>query len=174
MERWDIYDRNRIKTGKTMLRGSEFSQGDYHMVVHVCIFNRKGEMLIQQRQPFKEGWPDKWDFSVGGSSIAGESSYQAAEREVFEEIGYRIDLSKTRPSLTVNFNLGFDDMYVVQEEIDSEKLTLQKEEVKQVKWASKEEIIRMIEQGDFIPYYKSLVTLLFDMGTALGAHEREE
>ena len=88
MELWDIYDKNRNKTGKTMIRGQQYKDDSYHLVVHVCIFNGEGKMLIQQRQPFKEGWPDLWDITVGGSAVSGESSEKAAEREVLEEIGY--------------------------------------------------------------------------------------
>ena len=49
MELWDIYDKNRNLTGRQMERGSEFAKGDFHLVIHVCIFNSKNEMLIQQR-----------------------------------------------------------------------------------------------------------------------------
>ena len=41
MELWDIYDKNRNLTGRQMHRGSEFGNGDFHLVVHVCIFNSK-------------------------------------------------------------------------------------------------------------------------------------
>ena len=37
MELWDVYDSNRIKTSKTMVRGGSFEKGDYHLVVHICI-----------------------------------------------------------------------------------------------------------------------------------------
>ena len=39
---------------------------------------------------------------------------------------------------------------------------MQYEEVQQVKWASMEEIFQMIDEGVFIPYYKSLIQLLFE------------
>src|SRR5690606_20150891 len=93
MELWDVYDKNRNLTGRTMKRGSTFKEGDYHLIIHVCIFNSKNEMLIQQRQPWKKGWPNMWDITVGGSALSGETSTGAAERETFEEIGYKIDLS---------------------------------------------------------------------------------
>ena len=85
-ELWDLYYKNRIPTGKTHKRGEPMKEEDYHMVVHVCIFNSKNELLIQQRQPFKEGWPNMWDLTVGGSATSGDTSQSAAEREVFEEI----------------------------------------------------------------------------------------
>ena len=173
MELWDVYDKDRIKTGKTMVRGSEFAPDSYHMVVHICIFNSKGEMLIQQRQPFKEGFPNLWDVTVGGSATMGDSSQDAAEREVFEEIGLKLDLQKVRPYITVNFDKGFDDFYLIEKDVEIGTLTLQESEVQRVKWATKEEIYTMLDAGAFIPYYKSLIELLFDARKKYGAHERE-
>lgn len=172
VELWDIYDKNRIKTGKTMERGGEFNVGDYHLVVHVCIFNAKGEMLIQQRQPFKHGWPNMWDITVGGSATRGDTSQTAAARELYEEIGYRLDLSQVRPHLTINFEVGFDDYYLIETDVEIDKLKLQYEEVQQVKWASKDVIIKMLDDGDFIPYYKNLIELLFEMRKRYSAHTK--
>ena len=123
-----------------MARGEAIPDGAYHLVVHVCIFNSRGEMLIQQRQPFKSGWPDKWDITVGGSAVAGENSRAAAEREVLEEIGYPLHLTQGNLVLTVPFDGGFDDIYLVEAEPELEKLKLQAEEVQRVKWASMQEI----------------------------------
>lgn len=55
MEVWDIYDKDRQVTGKQMYRGDIFEQGAYHLVIHVCLFNPLGEILIKQRQPDKQG-----------------------------------------------------------------------------------------------------------------------
>ncbi len=171
MEIWDIYDKDRNRTDRTMERGSEFRDNDYHLVVHICIFNAKGEMLIQQRQPFKEGWSNMWDITVGGSALTGESSSIAAERELSEEIGYCTDLSHERPFLTINFNDGFDDFYLLQRDIDDiDKLVLQYEEVQNVKWATKEDMLQMLDDGIFVPYYRSLIEMLFDMRKKQGAH----
>lgn len=170
MEIWDIYDKERNLTGRQMHRGDRFEQDAYHLVIHVCLFNPLGEMLIQQRQPDKNGWPGMWDVSTGGSAIAGETSQQAAEREVKEEIDYTLQLQDKRPSLTVNFENGFDDYYLIEANIDIATLSLPTEEVKQVKWASKKGIIHMISEGLFIPYHRSLIELLFDMRSSMGAH----
>ena len=175
MELWDVYDKDRIKTGSEIERGGILETGEYHLVVHVCIFNSKNEMLIQQRQPFKEGWPNMWDITAGGHSVAGESSSLAAERELFEEIGCKMDFSNMRPRFTVNFEEGFDDYYLVEVEedkIEIDDLSLQYEEVQQVKWASKDEIFHMIDQGDFISYHKSLIEMCFDMKSRHGAYVR--
>ena len=96
----------------------------------------------------------------------------AAEREVYEEIGYKLSLDGIRPSLTINFDKGFDDIYLIQKDIDISKLKLQYEEVQSVKWASKEEILSMIDEEIFIPYHKSLIDLLFFMRTSKNSHTR--
>lgn len=171
MELWDIYDIARNKTNRTMIRGENFNKDDYHMVVHICIFNSKDEMLIQQRQPFKEGWPNMWDITVGGSAIKGDTSQTAVEREVLEELGLEINMQNIRPHLTINYNDGFDDVYLIQKDIDIDDLNLQYEEVKCVKWASNDEIFSMIESGEFIPYYKSLIQLFFDSKNQYGGHQ---
>lgn len=171
MELWDVYDINRNKTNKTMVRGEAFEKDAYHLVVHVCIFNSKGEMLIQQRQPFKEGWPNMWDITVGGSAIKGDTSQSAAERELFEEIGLRVDFTNSRPHISINFEKGFDDVYLIEQDVDINQLSLQYEEVQKVKWASKEEIFSMIESGEFIPYYHSLIQLFFDIRKQYGCHQ---
>ena len=170
MEIWDLYTKDRIKTDEKMVKGEKIIKGLYRLVVHVCIFNSQGEMLIQQRQSFKNSWPNMWDLTVGGSAISGDTSQLAAEREVYEEIGYKLSLDEIRPALTINFQEGFDDIYLIQKDIEISNLCLQYEEVKAVKWASKEEILSMINEETFIPYHKSLIELLFVIKDKKDAH----
>lgn len=162
MELWDLYDVHRNKTDRTWVRGEKLQPGDLHMVIHVCIFNSEGQMLIQQRQPFKKGWPDLWDLTAGGSAVAGDTSQMAAQRELFEEIGLHVDFQSLRPHLTMNFENGFDDIYLIEADVQLHTLKLQAEEVQNVKWASRQEILTMIQNGEFIPYYESLIHFLFD------------
>ena len=170
MEQIDLYTADRGKTGQTMERGEPTPPGLYRLVVHVCIFDSKGRMLIQQRQPFVRGWANLWDVSVGGGAAAGDSSRSAAERETREERGLSVDFSDVRPSLTIHWENGFDDYYLLTRKTDIRSLRLQAEEVQAVRWASKEEILRMIDSGEFIPYEKSLIELLFARRDHRSAH----
>ncbi len=128
-------------------------------------------MLIQQRQPFKSGWPNMWDITIGGSAVSGETSQTAIEREIFEEIGLKIDLQNIQPHLTINFDTGFDDVYLIEREIDIKDIVLQYEEVQKVEWATLDEILQKIDNGIFIPYHKSLIQLFFDMRKNYGCHQ---
>lgn len=170
MELWDLYTRDRIPTGEIHERGKPLPPDRYHMVVHVVIFNSRGEMLIQQRQPFKSGWPNLWDVTVGGSAIAGDNSRTAAERETLEEIGLPIDLSREQPKLTIPFDVGFDDVYTLVMDVDLTTLRLQESEVQAVRWASEAEVLAMLSDGRFIPYHRAFIELLFALRDSRGAH----
>lgn len=153
IEYWDIYDENRNKTGRTHRRGDEMQLDDYHLVVHVCIFNSNNELLIQRRHPDKIGWPGMWDISAAGSALQGEDSRMAASREVKEELGIEINLDRLRPHFTINFEQGFDDYWFIEQEIDLKDITLQAEEVIDAKWVKEDELIELLENGQFIPYW---------------------
>ncbi len=174
MERFDLYDCSRTPLGRTMVRGEAQPQNTYRVVVHCCIFNSQGQMLIQRRQDFKEGWSGRWDLTCGGSPVSGESSQAAVQRELFEELGITRDFSQARPVLTVHFEEGFDDIYVVHQEVDLSKLVLQEEEVAEAKWASEAEILELIREDKCVPYHAHLIGLLFFMRTKRGTFQREE
>lgn len=161
MEMFELYDENRIKTGQTIPRDSAVPDGSYRMVVHICIFSSDGKMLIQQRQPFKKGWSNLWDVSVGGSAVSGDSSRSAAVRELGEELGIDIEPAKLRKFITICDKSVFDDWYTVTMDIETSELHLQYEEVQDAKWADIDEIKAKIRSGEFIPYHESFIDMLF-------------
>lgn len=58
-----------------------------HPVVHLHVFNSKGELYLQHRPEWKDIQPDKWDTATGGHVDLGESVEMALRREVEEELG---------------------------------------------------------------------------------------
>jgi len=79
-----------------------------HRVVHILIFNLKGELLLQKRASHKDVAPGKWDTSVGGHVIPGEDILTAAKREMLEELGI------------VSQNLRFLYTYIHSNDYESE------------------------------------------------------
>ena len=162
----DILARNR--SGWSLLEVKnieEWEMDNYNRVTGayaiVCI---KGRYLIGFNN-----WRKQWGFPAGGIE-EGEAPKAAAERELWEELGLKIDLRNVRPHLTINFDTGFDDVYLIEKEVDLNELKLQYEEVQQVKWASVDEIYRKLDEGIFIPYYKSAIQLFFDIRKQYGCH----
>lgn len=58
-----------------------------HPVVHLHVFNSKGEVYLQRRPDWKDIQPGKWDTAVGGHIDYGENPSDALRREVREELG---------------------------------------------------------------------------------------
>lgn len=163
MEILDLYNFYRCNTGETMIRGDEVPKDRYILIVHCAIFNSEGQMLIQKRQNSKKKWPNLWDISVGGVADKGETSQVAIARELSEELGIAHDFEEARPALTIHFEKGFDDVFILKKDEDLSHLHLQKEEVKEVRWATIEEIVKMIEQKMFVPYNAHFIRLLYHL-----------
>ena len=172
MERFDLYDSRRRFTGRTIARGEDVPEGLRRLVVHVCVFNSKGEMLIQQRQNTKK-WPNLWDLTSGGHVTAGEGTRTSAYRELLEEVGLDIDFTGVRPAVTVAFKDGWDDFYVVHSDEKAEDLVIQLDEVQAVKWATLEEVLELREKDLFMPYTRSFLEYLFFRGNHVGSHDYE-
>jgi isopentenyldiphosphate isomerase len=60
-----------------------------HPVVHMHLFNDKGELFLQKRAMTKDLLPGYWDTSVGGHINPGESVEKALKRETMEELGIK-------------------------------------------------------------------------------------
>ena len=61
-----------------------------HPVVHLHVFNSKGELYLQKRPGWKDIQPGKWDTAVGGHVDFGENVERALVREVREELGIEL------------------------------------------------------------------------------------
>ena len=151
MEMVDLYDENRLPLGRTAERYAPKGEGEYRVVVHICVFDSRGRLLIQQRSREKAVWPEAWDVSAAPADWLPP-----------------LDLTGVRPSCTVNFDGGFDDFFLVERDLGLEELTLQKEEVARARWAELPEILDMVDRGEFIDYPKSFLAFLFDMRGTFG------
>lgn len=160
MEMWDVYDDDGERTERQIPRGP-VADGIYHLTVSACLFAPDGMMLIQQRNRLKESFPLYWEFSVGGSALSGENAREAVTRETKEELG--LSLPFVRSFLRVSSPHAYHEYFLMEIRKGVDELVLQEEEVKAVKWADRETISKMIDNGEFLPVDKSLVNLLFDL-----------
>jgi len=70
-----------------------------HPVIHLHVFNSKGELYLQKRPEWKDIQPGKWDTSVGGHVDLGESVEIALKREAQEELG----ISDFKPEILTHY-----------------------------------------------------------------------
>ncbi len=154
-EKFDVLDQRGGFTGKTATRSECHEQGLWHRAIVVFIISRDGQkILLQKRSKNKKVWPDMWDVAIGGHVEAGEFSYQAALREAEEELGIVLkpqDLICIGSTTSENpeghgINRHYNDYYIAFLDIDLSSLTLQPEEVEDVKWFDKEELLKLITE----------------------------
>lgn len=145
MEKRDLYDENKKLTGETIFKGEKVPEGRYYITVVVWIQDDEGDFLIQKRVLKKDG---KWS-TTGGHPVSGETSKQGILTEIREELG--LDLSDKEIILfkTIKTEDDFVDLYYLKANVDINNVVMQKEEVEDVKWASIEEINKLIEAKKF-------------------------
>lgn len=161
MELWELYDKYRHKTGEVHERGIPVEEGKYHFVVQIWIINHEGKFLIQKRQPWKIIYPNSWDCAVAGAAISGDDSEASAIREVKEELGVDLNLDTASLILSNRHPSWFADTWLVTQNINIEDIVLQADEVADVKWVTRNELLEMIHSGDFINY--SYMNTLFEI-----------
>ncbi|MGM9879611.1 MAG: NUDIX domain-containing protein [Bacilli bacterium] len=151
MEYWDIYDYYGNKKDKSAIRGSKLNDDDYHLVVNAWIMNSKGEFLITQRTATKSH-PLKWE-CTGGSALKGESALKAAKREIQEELGIELeDKDAKLIGITRRFYKDCPDIlsvFLFKKDISLEEINIQKSEVNDVMWASKDKILNLLKENKF-------------------------
>lgn len=89
-EIFDVVDANDEVTGQAT-RGEVHARNLLHRSVHVFVFNKRGDLLLQQRSMLKDVHPGVWDSSVSGHLDAGEDYAAAAVRELNEEMGIQVE-----------------------------------------------------------------------------------
>lgn len=158
MELWDIYDRDKKPTGRTMKRNDWcLKDGEYHLTVLGVVARPDGKFLITKRVMTKAWAPGWWEVS-GGAVMAGELSEEAVKREVLEETGldvsnadggYIFSYMRENPGEGDNY---FVDIYRFVMEFNESDVKPQEAETDGFMLATKEEIEAFAAQGIFLHY----------------------
>ena len=156
VEYWDVYDENGNKTGRLHERGKPMRKGEYHLVVHVWILNKKREFLITKRAPGTGDIADLWQ-TTGGCAVSGDNSLTTVLKETAEETG--IVLNPDNGRLLKRFTQAhfdddghsFCDVWLFKQDFNISSVVLQPGETCGAMWANSKKIIEMMNDGIFIP-----------------------
>lgn len=154
-EYFDVLTEEGEYTNRVETREECHSKGFWHKAVALYVINSKNQVLLQKRSANKKLWPNLWDMTAGGHVLAGEFGFQAIMREMKEELGIDIDkndITFIGCATSINIksdiiNKHFNEYYIVNKDIEISDLKLQTEEVSDVKWVDKEEILKRIENN---------------------------
>ena len=155
-EFFDVLDERGDFTGEVVSRDECHKRGLWHRAAVVFIVSTDNQrILLQLRSADKKLWPNLWDVTAGGHVLAGELGYQGVIRETKEELG--IDIAKNdleyigttiseteRPDI---INRHFNELYIVHSDVEASEITLQEEEVQDIKWFGRDELLRRIKNN---------------------------
>ncbi len=145
----DVLTSDGAFTGITKEKRLAHRDGDWHRAAHLWIIDSRGRLLLQRRASIKESWPDLWDISVAGHVSAGETPIDAVIREAREEIGIEIGAQELTHIGTLKYSAvlrddyienEFHDVYVAFRDVDANALTLDPQEVAEVRFVYEEEL----------------------------------
>ncbi len=161
-ECWEILDGDGNPTGKTMRRGENcLKSGEYHLVAHIWVVASNGNFLIQKRAENKRLMPGEWA-ATGGAAIAGETPFEAAHRELKEELGLESTPNTLQRIVRLKRRNSLVDIWVITVDRPAESFILQKSEVDRVRWITPEAFRQMIHDGEFHNYGKEYFDAVFD------------
>lgn len=114
-EIFDVVDENDQVVSQSTRREIH-AQGLRHRAVHIFVFNKRKDLLLQLRSMLKDNHPGVWDSSAAGHLDAGEDYAACAMRELQEELGIAkeaiVEVGKISPSAATGWE--FVTLYAVQ------------------------------------------------------------
>jgi isopentenyldiphosphate isomerase len=87
----EIWDQTGKPTGTTALKSEAHKNGWFHPTIHLWLYTKNGQVLLQKRAQNKDTFPGLWDVSVAGHILAGETPVSSALREAKEELGLSLE-----------------------------------------------------------------------------------
>lgn len=153
-EMFDVLNEWGEYTGEVASRDKCHTEGLWHRAVYGFVIDKNKNVLLQKRSASKKAWPNMWDVTVGGHVDAGEFGRRALIREAKEELGLNITdddikylVGSTSIDTAKGINKHYNECYLILKDVDISEIKLQKEEVSEVRYFSKAEILERIDNN---------------------------
>ena len=135
---------------------------DIYRVSALWITNSKGEILLARRHHTKTHHPNKWGPAASGTVDEGETYEINMTKEVGEELGLKNVPLTLGPKIKVDgMYHHFTQWYTLQIDKNIDEFIFQKDEVEEIKWFTKEELLDQLKKNptEFLPTMKTYFDL---------------
>lgn len=158
MEYLDIYNEKKEKLNKKIKREDKLLDNEHILVAVIFIENSEGKYLIQKTSKEKG---EKYA-TTGGHVLSGEIPKTAIIRETKEELGLDVSNENIIYIGDLLFGIPFGEIYYLKKDLNIAKLKLQQEEVEQVEYLTKAEILKLIETEKMVKSHGLMFKKMLD------------
>ena len=151
----DLYDKNGVRTGETLIRGTKVPAGRRVLLVSIVTLNSSGEILVTRRAAGKT-YAGCWEIT-GGCVQSGETAVQGAARELFEETGIQAAESELELRGTASGADYIHAFFLVRKDVPVGELHLLACETDAAKWVEPSEYLELAAAYRTIPLHISLL-----------------
>ena len=163
----DVLNDNGLRTGEKMTRQEIHNLGKVHRAVHLYLFDKENNLLVQRRSIKTDHYPNLFSISLTGHIDAGESSMQALKREIKEELNLDASLMNLeflfsfRQDAILNANYidkQFNDVYACWHSFKLNDIKFDSNDISEIKLIPFSEFKSIVEDeknNEFAPCYKN-------------------
>ena len=120
-----------------MLKDAIQPKGLKYITCAVVIYNPKTQKFLMQKRTKDKG--GKWA-TTSGHPVYGQTSVEGMQTEIKEEIGLDVNADELEFVDTIERKEKYVDLYYLEGDYSLDSITMQKDEVDDVKWMSRREI----------------------------------
>lgn len=157
-----LVDENDKKLG-LMPKMEAHEKAVLHRAFSVFIFNKDGDLMLQQRAAHKYHSPLLWTNTCCSHQRDGEANLEAGKRRLFEEMGFNADLKEV---FSFVYKAPFDNG-LTEHELDhvmvgyyENEPKINKDEVEAYRWMALEDVRTDIEKNPHI--YTAWFKIIFN------------
>lgn len=137
-------------------------KGLLHRAFSILVFNKKEELLVQQRSRHKLLWPGFWSNTCCSHPLRGRDIKESAEKRLKEELGFACSLEFLFKFLyreTYKDKGSENEVCYVFRGIHGDKVIPNKKEIAAWRWVSLKDLKKEIKEKPeaFTPWFKKII-----------------